>query len=369
MHFLRDYDTGMRRLGFLEILVGDCSSSSRIPTESLGSVLWSIAKENQDGWLNELGKNRGLKRAEVGRITQQISGRFVKLATEFELLTEGSLKTLTDLGRLFKLFRKKRFFIDSNVGQEIILIREFLRKDDLIFPKLVEHIVKSKASSTSEMFNWFVNNFIENTLTQMQEDLDIHIVERFSSVLNSYKSQEPRTKKRGYDRVKHIVVPRLENIVDLEIVTKKSGPIYVCSDKTVAMYKHICQPMIEGKSLKDDDIFYNLASIYGVSKQASLNDVLKETLIGFDALAEPPLKVVPTGVLSDYMCISSIISRKNVILPKDVEKIEKFLFKKFHGKVVFFEDMEGHVSHISIPDEIKEKILGRVDEYASQIEE
>lgn len=369
MHFLRDYDTGMRRLGFLEILVGDCSGSSRIATENLGNMLWSIARENQDEWLNELAKTRGLKRVEVGRITQRIAGRFVKLATEFGLLTEGSLKTLTDLGRLFKLFRKKRFFIDSNVGQEIILIREFLRKDGLVFPEIIEHIVKSKASSTNEVFNWFVSEFIKNTLTQMQEDLDTHLVERFLSILNSYKSQEPRTKKRGYDRVKHIVVPRLENIVDLEIVTKKSGPIYACSDKTVAMYKRICQPMIEGKSLKDDDIFYHLANIYGVSKRASMNAVLRESLIGFDALAEPPLKVVPTEVLSDYICISSIVSGENMILPKDVEKIEKFLSQKFRGKVIFFEDMEGRVSHISVPDEIKEKILARPDEYASQIEE
>lgn len=359
----------MRRLGFLEILVGDWTGSTRIATETIGSMLWNFARENQDEWLKELGRRRKLEGAEVGKITQRIAGRFVKLATEFGLLTEGPLKTLTDVGRLFRLFRKTQFFIDSNVGQQVILIKEFLKKDDLVFPELIEHIVKSKATSTNEIFNWFVNTRIKNILAQMRENLDAKLVERFSSTLRCYESEEPRTRRQGYDRVKHMVAPRLENIVDLEIISKKDGPIYMRSDKTVAIYERICQPLIQGKNLKDDDIFYNLASIYGIPKRASNSTVLEKTLIGFDALAELPLKVVPTEVLRDYICIDSIVSRKHIILPEDVEKIEKFLSKKFYGKVVFFEDMEGRVSHISVPDEVKEKILARIDEYASQIED
>lgn len=357
----------MRRLGFLEILVSDCSSSIHVATDSLGSTLWSSVREKQDEWLAELGITRGLRGPDVGKITPRTTERFVKLATELGLLTDGPLKALTDLGRLFRLFRKKAFFINSNLGQQIILIKEFLMKDALIFPRIIEYIVKSKTSTTAQVFNWFVNDFIRDTIVQTKEILDPQLLERFLSTLDSYNSEEPRTRRRGYDRVKHIIAPRLENIVDLEIMSKRAGPMYVCSNRTMAIYEHICQPSIQGKELRDDDIYQGLADIYGVSKRASPATVLKETLIGFNALAEPPLKVVPTKILRDFVSIDSIVSGRFVILPEDAEKIEEFLSRKFYGKVVFFEDREGRVSHISIPDEIREKILANLDEYASQI--
>ena len=367
MNFIKNYDSGMRRLGFLEILVCDCSNLRYATYENLGSKLWELVKDNQNEWLTQLGGRRGYEGAEVGKITKRIAGRFVKLGTELGLLTEGQLKTLTDLGRLFKLFRRKRFFIDANLGQQIILIREFFRRDTLLFPRLIGYIAQSKISSMKNVFDWFVNNFIKHTIALRRDLLDEQIVERLMSTMVSYESREKETKKRGYDKVKHIVTPRLGNILDLELISKKTGPIYAPSEKTVPMYERVCLPLIQQNYLTDDEILSSLAEIHGISEKASAKEMLKATLQGFDTLAEPPLKVVPTGVLQDFVCINSIVFGKFLILPKDVEKIENFLSKKFYGKVVFFEDMEGHVSHISINDETKQKISSNLESYADQI--
>lgn len=359
----------MRRLGFLEILICDCASSNRLTQETLGSKLWNLVAGKQDKWLTKLGIMRGLESVEVGRITGKIAGRLVKLATDLGLLTEGPFKALTDLGRLFKLFRREQFFIGLNLGQQIILTREFLREDALIFPRLIEFIVESKSSSLQNVYGWFVNTFIKNTLAQRSENLDTQLIQRFSSTMSSYNSEGPKIKQRGHDKVKHMVIPRLGNIVDLQIISKKAGPIYMSTDKTVAICQDFCKPLIQGSELTDDEIFYSLAKIHNVSERAGMSDVLKKTLLGFDTLAEPPLKVVPTKVLRDFVSINSIVSGKSVILPGDVEEIENFLSKKFYGKVIFFEDMKGHISHISITDEVKEKIFAKFEEYVAQIGE
>lgn len=356
----------MRRLGFLEVLLCDCASSDRVTQETVGNMLWELARKNQEMWLRKLGEQRGFGR-EVGKISNRIAGRYVKLGAELELLTEGPLKTLTDLGRLFRLFRKEPFYINLNIGQQIILIREFLRKDNLMFPKIMEYIVKSGSLSVKDIFDWFANKFTEEIMTR--KDINAQLLKRFHSTISSYCSEDKKTRRRGYDKVKHIVIPRLENIVDLELVNKKLGPVYACSSKGEMIYHCICQPLIRGASLTDDDIFERLAKVYDISNRATLSAVLRQTLRGFEMLAEPPLKVVPTRVLQDFVCIHSIASRDFLILPKDVEKIEKFLSKRFYGKVVFFENMEGRVSHISVPDEIKKKLLANTENYASQIGE
>jgi len=369
LSFIRNYDTGMRRLGFLEVLLCDCVGSNRSTQEFLGEMLWNIVEEKQKKWLEKLGKMRGLEDIEVGRITTRTTGRFVKLATELGLLTEGPLKTLTDLGKLFTLFRRKQFFIDHNLGQQIILIREFLRKDDLVFLNIIGHIVETKTASLKDMFDWFVNHFIERVLAQQHKDLDAQLADRFSTTFSSYKSGDKRERRRGYDKVKHMLVPRLENIVDLDIISKKSGPFYLYTDKARIICQSIYEPLVQGKKLTDDDIFSNLAKVYGIYERAKIEDVLKETILGFNVIAEPPLKVVPIKVLRDFVCINSIISGKQIILPKDFERVEKFLSREFYGKVILFEDMEGHISHISIHDEVKDKLFANLHDYSRQIGE
>ena len=87
---------------------------------------------------------------EVGKITEKISNRFVKYATEISFLTKGTEKRLTDSGRLFKMYHETDFFITQNKGQLILFILALAEKDEFMFRALIQKLHKEKKISKSD---------------------------------------------------------------------------------------------------------------------------------------------------------------------------------------------------------------------------
>ncbi|MCH7561122.1 MAG: hypothetical protein IIC67_07130 [Thaumarchaeota archaeon] len=168
--FVRNLDSGMRRLGYLEVLICDCIiKGEQTSGKYLGESLWSWAKENQPEFLDKIGKNRKLNREEVGKITEKTASRYVKYATEIGLLTKGTEKELTDAGRLFQNYRKHRFMIENNPGQQILLLDALLTKDKLIFSRIVDLFAVSNFLKKTDIFSWFVNECIPSILNEIKE--------------------------------------------------------------------------------------------------------------------------------------------------------------------------------------------------------
>lgn len=332
----------MRRLGFLEVLVCDCVESGEpVDAQLLGEKLWQKVEDRQTIWLQDLATRRGLNN-EVGRITSRIASRYVKLATEIGLLTRGDNKTLTDLGRTFKSFRREEFFLDNNPGQRLLYVRElFLRRDNLVVSSLCSFVFREQPVRKDQVYDWFVREFVPQVMES--KSLDEGLAIRLRTSAESYTN--PETRRLGVDRIKHMVDTRLEHLVDLEVLGKTKGP------------KYFAKPLGSrlSRSPQNEEVFYNsVAAEFGGTTTASDEDVALDVVLTFEKLRQPPLNLVPLSSLHDSVIIGGIVGNHVKILPTQIERVEEWLAKQYYGKVIFFEGKEGRATNLTIsePDQL-----------------
>ena len=338
MGFIRNLDTGMRRLGFLDVLISDCITPTELmDANTLGSRLWDKIRDKQLDWLQELARRRGLKN-EVGRLSPATAARYVKLASELGFLTEGPNKSLSDLGKTFGAFRRSRFYLDENPGQRLLYLREIVvRKDSLIIPGLFQFISSKLTVDKDSVFEWFANKFANN-------------IDRNGSVSDSLRVRLKNTsslyatgvsRKKAKDRIKHMVETRLEQLVDLVALTKREGPIYSANE----LGKRLAT-----KLSTDEEFYKTVGDFFGAIKLAGTIEITKKILFFFQKLAQPPLNLVPIAMMHDLIIISSMISDGSVVLPTDLDNVERALARKFYGNVVFFEGSGTKATHVTITD-------------------
>ena len=84
MLFIRNLDSGMRRLGFLDVLITRCiERNEQVDANFLGERLGSWANKWQTKFLEKLAHERHLKK-EVGAITRRTASRRSKEENEKE---------------------------------------------------------------------------------------------------------------------------------------------------------------------------------------------------------------------------------------------------------------------------------------------
>ena len=121
LHFMKNLDTGMRRLGFLDILISDCAKIENNDSENMWKELLKEAQTKQEQWFRILENNRNMQR-EVGRLSEGSAPRYIKLATELGMLTEGIFKNITNSGMILRHMRNIPFFLSE--GQKIQIMKE-----------------------------------------------------------------------------------------------------------------------------------------------------------------------------------------------------------------------------------------------------
>lgn len=336
----------MRRLGFLEVLVCDCVEPGEpADAQVLGERLWQEVSDKQDSYLQDLAKRRGLG-SEVGRITSRIANRYVKLATEMGLLTKGDNKTLTDLGRTFKSFRREAFFLDRNPGQRLLYIRELtLRRDNLVLAPLCSFVAKEQPVGKDAVYGWFANEFVPKV--ERSKLVDEGLATRLRTSADTYTN--PDTKRLGVDRIKHMVDTRLEHLVDLEVLGKTKGPSYFA--------KPLCSGL--SKSAYSEGAFYDsIATEFGAKATSSDNEVALDIVLAFEKLRQTPLNLVPLGSLHDSVIIGGIVEKQVKIIPSQIERVEEWMAKQYYGRVIFFEGKERRATNLTIsePDQLADEL-------------
>lgn len=353
--FIRNLDSGMRRLGYLEVLICDCiKKGEQTADKYLGEALGEWAEKNQLEFLESLGKRRKLKGKEVGKITERTASRYVKYATEIGLLTKGPEKELTDMGRLFQSYRNNVFLIEKNPGQQILMLDSLLTKDKIIFTKLIRKLSNAKILEKMEIFSWFANECIPEILNEIKEYGDEDLVRRLKDTRKNYLGNRSE-KKRGYDLIKHMIDTRIENLVDLGIIKKTPEKKYMANDFT-----HIINDGL--KNFKGKEIIhYCISRYFNSTKKLTNTQLIKNYIKQYDDLANYPIESVYLPTL--YMCllIDSAVSQKSTFTIDMIENLEEILFKKHYGDVVFLRDRDGTVTHINIDEKVKEKMReGRI---------
>jgi len=345
--FIRNLDSGMRRLGFLEILLCECiKKGEHSDYRQIGELLWQWAEKNQPELLVNLGKKRNLKNNEVGKISARTASRYVKFASEMGFLTKGIEKELTETGRLFQTYRIKPFLIEDNPGQRILILQSYIEKDKLVFLKLVNKFAESKNLGKKEIFYWFVKNCIPNILKEVKETDDEDLVKRLKNTMEVFLKEE----KKGYDLVKHIIDTRLENLVDLGMIEKDMNKKYKAKKLT-----HI----INEESKNHDDVslvFSSFIQLFEIKKKISRAQLIREYIKHYEELSEDPIGTIHLPTLHTRLFIDSILNQKLMITQDMVESLEEELFKKHYQNVVFLRNIDSKLTHINIDEKIKDKM-------------
>ncbi len=348
MEFLRNLDSGMRRLGFLQILITKCMKEGEFFSDrELGDNLWEWARKNQDSMLMELGAKRGLKKSEVGRISEKIASRYVKYATEVGFLTKGSEKQLTDSGRLFQIYNTKDFFLEDNPGQKILLLFKILEKDNFMMTELINAIVKFKTMTRTEAFNWFADDIIPRIISQAHDDKKF--VERLNKIIVKFRNV--KTKKQSYDSIKHIIETRIENLVDLGICDKRNKK-YVANSFTTILSKSL-------RPEEDDGVFKAIAIHYNVVKNMPKELLTKTYIEQYERLTRLPVDSAYLPTLHFCIFVDGIIRTKTFVDNTTIKEFEDAIFKSQYGKVVFLRDREGKITHVNIDPAAKKILLGK----------
>lgn len=337
----------MRRLGFLEILLSKCiAENEMMSADYLGERLWEWARNHQKEYLEILRAERGLKK-EVGTIAERIAWRYVKYATEIGFLTQGTDKQLTDLGRLFKFFHKKDFLISQNKGQQILMIETLLNKDRIFFVNFINKITKSQKLSKSEIFDWFSTHCIPEIIKKLDRSEDERLIERLAKSAQQFRSQNKLEKKLGYDKIKHMVDTRVENLADVSVIDKAPSNYYA-NELTKIL------AVAFSKFDNSRELVINVVSKYfKVSKRATKKQLIQTYITQYELLANPPIETVYLPTLHYCMFIDGIINQNCLIMQKEIESLEELLFKKYYGKIVFLRDRDGKLTHININEKIK----------------
>lgn len=350
--FIRNLDSGMRRLGFLEVLICDCiEKDEQLSEKYLGERLWAWADDNQKTILDELGNKRGIGKEEVGKISPNTADRFVKYATEVGFLTAGTEKQLTDNGILFQTYRNKTFLIDENPGQIILFLDVLLKKDSLVFTKIIKKFAQSKTMSKQQIFYWFADKCIKQILKEVKDFDDQNLIDRLEKTKNSYLSSDKVKKRGGYDLIKHILETRIENFVDLGIIEKTPERNYKKN-----RFTQILNQSVNDKSNYRRSLFQNIAKYFKVTKKSTDQQLIKNYIMQYDKLAHEPIDSIYLLTLHTCLFIDGIINQKILFEDSKIVDLEDLMYKKHYGEVVFLRDRDGKLTHINIDKKIKAKM-------------
>ena len=344
--FIRNLDSGMRRLGFLEILLCECiKKGEHSDDKHIGESLWQWAEKNQTEFLEKLGKKRGLEKNEVGKITERTASRYAKFAMEIGFLTKGIEKELTETGRLFQRFRKKPFLIEENPGQIILVLQSLIENDKLVFLKIINKFSESKELSKKEIFDWFAKKCILDILKEVEGTDDEDLVKRLKNTMEVYTRDE----KKGYDLVKHMIDTRLENLVDLGIIKKEKGKKYKSKKIT-----HIINE--EAKQENTNLTFLIFTKLFEIKEKISREGLIKEYIRHYEELSEDPIGTIHLPTLHTRLFIDTTLNKKLLITTDMIESLEEELFKKHYENVVFLRNTDGTLTHINIDIKINNKM-------------
>jgi len=321
----------MRRLGFLEVLLSNCINEYELMSANeLGKRLGAWAQKNQDDYIEILRVKRNLEK-EVGKISEKTASRYVKYATEIGFLTQGTDKRLTDRGRLFQSFHVKDFLISESKGQQILLIQTLLERDKLFFVNFVKKIAKSDTLSKSEIFRWFSEKCIPMIINKLDRINDDKLIKRLTKSRKQFTFQSKEGKKLGYDKIKHMVDTRIENLVDVSVINKDPHNNYVANELT----KILAESFREGKN-EQKVLFQAMAKYLKISKIATKKQLVLSYIKQYELLANPPIESVYLPTLHYCILIDALINQNCIITQEEIEKFEEELFKKHYGMAVFF---------------------------------
>jgi len=350
--FIRNLDSGMRRLGFLEVLICDCiERDEQLSEKYLGERLWAWADDNQKTILVKLGNKREIGKVEVGKITPKTASRFVKYATEVGFLTAGTEKQLTDNGILFQSYRNETFLIDENPGQVILFLDMLLNKDRLVFTKIIKKIAQSKTLSKKQIFDWFAEKCIEEIIKEVKETEEQDLINRLKETKNSFLSPDKVKERRGYDLIKHILETRIENFVDLGIIEKTPERNY---EKN--RFTQILNQGINVKSNYRRSLFQSIAKYFKVTKKSTDQQLIKNYIMQYDKLAHEPIDSIYLPTLHTCLFIDGIVNQKILFEDSNIVDLEDLMYKKHYGDVVFLRDRDGKLTHVNIDEKVKAKM-------------
>ncbi len=352
--FIRNLDSGMRRLGFLEVLICDCVSKGEQSLDKyLGEKLWDWAKQHQQKFLEDLGSERGVK-VEVGRITELTASRYVKHATDIGLLTTWSEKQVTDSGRMFQKYRRVVFLVNKNPGQQILLIDALLTRDKIAFTRLIRKLAEAKTISKMEVFFWFAKYCIPEIINEIQGKEDEDLVRRLKDTRQNFLGNRSE-KKRGYDLIKHMLDTRLENLVDLGIIDKVNKNYHSNSLTEILNECFIKTGTTRMSLLK------SISKYFRVERKATKTQLIKNYIKQYDALATDPIESISIDTLHMCLFIDGIIDQKILFDNDAIANLEELLYKKYYGDVVFLRNRDGKLTHLHIETKIKTKMrIGKI---------
>jgi len=342
----------MRRLGFLQVLIGRCVIKNEMNSgNQLGERLSEWANQYQIVCLQKLANKRKITRKiEVGHITEKIAVRYVKYATEIGYLTKGTEKQLTDNGRLIKMFHEKDFFIEENIGQQILFIFSLAERDKFMFSSIINKISSVDTISKLELYSWFAEEIIPHLMNVLYKVDQNELAERLKNTKQMYQGSI-KEKRLGYDRIKHILETRLENLIDLTIIKKTPDKKYSPNQFTKLLndaFHHIDRD--------SEALFKQIAKYFKIEKKPSKSDLTKNYLKQYQMLVDSPIESIFLPALHLCMYIEGIRIHNRLILPSMIKDLEKLIHKKLYGDAVFLRDHNGELSHINLNNKAKKKL-------------